>query len=157
MKKILLIAFTLIFCACSNSDDSNTNDIDKLIGIWKPYREVEVYTNGEEDIYFPSVCELKNRFTFREDRTFFNTNYPESDDPNCEELVGGLYQSGTWEKLSEMKYKLVFNCLVPDCDSYTENLDEVTFPNINLVKIKFYEDDSDDNLDYYFIELSRVE
>ena len=76
MKKILLIAFTLIFCACSNSDDSNTNDIDKLIGIWKPYREVEVYTNGEEDIYFPSVCELKNRFTFREDRTFFNTNYP---------------------------------------------------------------------------------
>jgi len=154
MKKILLLALALIMGACSTSDSPNQ---DLIIGIWKPIRDVEVFNNGNEEIDLPSVCELKNRFTFRKDKTLFFTNFPKSDDPNCEELVGSLYQSGVWEKLSEFKYRLVLTCMIPDCESITETPDEVTFPNSSLMIVKYNDDNPEDDLDYYYTEMSRVE
>jgi len=157
MKKTILLILGIIISACSSSDDNNQIQQDQIIGVWKTFREVEVLTNGQEEQYLPSVCELKNRYTFNEDGTLFLTNFPESDDPNCEELVGNLYQSGTWEKLSEFKYKFVFTCMIPDCESITETPDEITFPNSNLMKVKYNDDDPEDDVDYYYTEMSRVE
>lgn len=100
---------------------------------------------------------MNNRFTFRADNTLFFTNFPQSDDPNCEELVGSLYQSGVWEKLSEFKYKFVLTCMIPDCESFTQTPDEVRFSNPNLMIIKYIDDDPDDEVNYYYTELIRVE
>ena len=157
MKNTILLILGLIICSCSSSDDPDPNLKDQIIGVWKTTREVEVYTNGQEEIYTPSVCELKNRLTIKEDQTLFITNFPQSDDPNCEESIGGLYQSGTWTKLSEFKYKFVLNCMIPDCDPITETPDEITFPNSNTMKVRINETDSDDDLVYYYTEYYRVE
>ena len=157
MKNTIVLILGLIICSCSSSDDTDQIEQDQIIGVWKTTREVEVYINGEEEVYLPSVCELKNRFTFRKDKTLFFTNFPESDDPNCEELIGGLYQSGVWEKQSEFKYRFVLTCMIPDCESVTEAPDEVTFPNSNTMKIRFNESDLDDDMAYYYTELIRVE
>ena len=156
MKNTILLILGLIISACSSSNDDNQTNQDQIIGIWKTSREVEVYNNGQEEVYLPSVCELKNRYTFRIDKTLFFTNYPESDDPNCVELIGNLYQSGVWEKLSEFKYRFVLTCMIPDCESITETPDEVRFPKINLMIIKYNDDDPDDDIDYYYTEMSRV-
>lgn len=157
MKNTLLLILGLIICACSSSDDNDEIKQDQIIGVWKTSKEVEVYSNGQEDVYLPSVCELKNRYTFRENGTLYFTNFPESDDPNCEEMVGGLYQSGTWEKIAEYKYRIVLTCMIPNCESITEILDKVTFPNSNTMKIRYDDSDLDDDIAYYYTELVRVE
>ena len=154
MKKLLLLALALIIGACSTSDSP---DQDQIIGVWKPIRDVEVYKNGTEEIDLPSVCELKNRFTFKEDGTFTITDFPESDDPNCEENVGNLYLSGEWMKISESKYRFEFTCMMPDCEKITEIPDEITFPNSNIMIVRFNESDPEEDVDYYYTELSRVQ
>ena len=154
MKNTILLILGLLIGACSSSDDDN---LDQIIGVWKITKDVEVYTNGQEEVYIPSVCELKNRLTIKEDQTLFITNFPQSDDPNCEESIGGLYQSGTWTKLSEFKYKFVLNCMIPDCEPMTETPDEITFPNSNTMKVRINDTDSSDDLVYYYTEYYRVE
>ena len=161
MKKLFLFLAVVILMfpfGCSNDDD-NTPKQDLIIGIWKPVKDVEVYTNGSQDIYTPSACELKNRYTFKADGSFFTTDFPESDDGNCEELIGNLYLSGEWVKLSESKYKFTYTCYIPNCDeTIVETPDNVTFSNGNKTMIvRFNEDDPEELVDYYYTELVRVQ
>lgn len=156
MKKVLVFIFAMLVCTCStNDDDSQENNIDLIIGIWQPDYEVTVYTNGNQDNYMSSACELNNRITFGSDGNFFMTNYPEGDDPNCEELVGNLYQSGTWTQLSASRYLIILNCMLPDCESIEERPDEITFPNNNTMRIKQSDDDSE--ISYYLYYFNRVQ
>jgi len=154
MKKTILLILALIMSACSTSDSPN---LDQIIGVWKPIRDVEVYKSGTEEIDLPSVCELKNRFTFNEDGTFYQTDFPESDDSNCEENVGNLYLSGQWMKMSVFKYKFEYTCMMPDCENITETPDKITFPNSNMMIVRFDGRVLGDDVDYYYSELSRVE
>lgn len=157
MKNTILLILGLIISACSSSNDDNQTQQDQIIGVWKTSKEVEVYINGQEEVYLPSVCELKNRFTFKEDGAFTTTDFPKSDDPNCEENIGNLYLSGDWMKISESIYRFEFRCMMPDCEKIIETPDEITFPNSNMMIVKFNDDDLGDDLDYYYTELSRVE
>lgn len=154
MKNAILLILGIFMITCSSSDDNN---LDPIIGVWKMTKEVEVYSNGQEEVYVPSICELKNRYTFRENKTLYFTNFPESNDPNCEEQIGGLYQSGTWEKLATNTYKFVLTCMIPNCDPIIETPDEITFPNSNTLKVRINDTDSGDDLVYYYTEYSRVE
>ena len=162
MKKIILLLamFVLIFpFGCSNDNDDEPKQ-DPIIGDWKTVKEVEVYKNGNEEVYFPTACEAKNRSTFREDGTFSTTGYPESDDANCEELVGNLYLSGTWVKVANSKYQFTYKCYIPACadESITEAPDNVTFSNgNNTMVVRFNEDDPEDLVNYYYTELERVQ
>ena len=156
MKKVLVFIIAMLVCACStNDDDSQDNSQDLIIGIWKPDYEVIVYSNGNQENKTYSVCELKNRITFGEAGNFYMTNYPEGDDPNCEELVGNLYQSGNWTKISTSVYEIELTCMVPGCESIIERPDEITFPSKNSMKVKQSDDDPD--ISYYLYHYTRVE
>ena len=156
MKKVLVFIFAMLVCTCStNDDDSQEISIDSIIGIWQPDYEVTVFTNGNQDSKMSSPCELNNRITFGSDGNFFMTNYPESIDPNCEELVGNLYQSGTWTQLSETRYLIILNCMLPDCDPIEERPDEITFPKSNTMRVKQTDDDPD--ISYYLYYYNRIE
>lgn len=162
MKKLFLFLAVVILMfsfGCSNDDD-NTPKQDLIIGVWKTVKDVEIYKNGNEEVYFPSACEAKNRYTFRTDGTFITTDFPESDDANCEELVGNLYLSGTWVKVATSIYQFTYKCYIPACvdETITEAPDNVTFSNDNKTMIvRFNEDDPEDLVDYYYTELVRVQ
>ena len=156
MKKVLVLILAVLVCTCStNDDDSQVINIDPIIGIWQPDYEVTVFTNGNQDSKMSSPCELNNRITFGNDGNFFMTNYPESIDPNCEELVGNLYQSGTWTQLSETNYLIILKCMIPDCDSIEERPDEISFPNSNTMRIKEFDDD--ENISYMYYYYNRIQ
>jgi len=45
----------------------------------------------------------------------------------------------------------------PNQDLIIEIPDEITFPNSNMIIVRFNDDNLGDDLDYYYSELSRVE
>ena len=47
--------------------------------------------------------------------------------------------------------------MIHDCESFTKKPDEVMFSNPNLMIIKYIDDDPDDEVNYYYTELIRVE
>ena len=63
MNKILLSILTLLFLSCS-SDNSN-QEIDPIIGVWKPIKKV-VPNSSFDTIYF-NECERKSRYQFSDD------------------------------------------------------------------------------------------
>lgn len=158
MKKLLIYVFALLICACSNSDDPNEVTQDPIIGIWKPVREVVVFNDGHEESEAFTVCELKNRITFQGDGRFFMTDYPDSNDPNCEELVGNLYLSGEWVQLSKNQYRIELICYIPNCDqTIVETPDLISFPMNNIMRVHENDDDPGNGINYYFDEFERIE
>lgn len=160
MKKImsLLAVIILIFSfGCSNDNDDNPKQ-DLIIGVWKPVKAVEVYKDGSENIDIPNECAIKSRYTFKADGSFFETIY-DYYGKNCKEIVGGFYSNGRWIKISETTYELILICNYPEFDeSITKTWDEVIFSNSNNTMIvRFNVTDPEDNLDYCYVELSRVE
>jgi len=158
MKKIVFVFVAILFAACSSDDP--VQQIDPIVGIWQPESIEIVYTDGSNANEAISPCERNNRFTFGIDGTFFRTSYPEGDDPNCEELVGDPYQSGTWEQISETRYLIRLVCSIPNCDDIEEEYpEEVVFPDNNTMRVKIVEvDDRAPNpIDYLYLFYNRIE
>ena len=69
-----------------------------------------------------------------------------------------MFQSGSWTKLSEYKYRFEYECYLPDCDeTLVEIPDKITFPTENSMIVRFNEDDDDDDddVEYYYYEYVR--
>ncbi|NNK73021.1 MAG: hypothetical protein HKO94_07500, partial [Flavobacteriaceae bacterium] len=143
--------------SCSSNDNNTTPVQDPVIGIWKPNRTVTVLNDGTENSKMATPCELNNRLTFGADGSFFMTNFPEGPDPDCEELVGNLYQSGSWERMSSTVYVIELVCMMPDCPNEYEVPDEVTFPDGNTMRIKEIDEDANDEIAYFYYYFDRVE
>jgi len=157
MKKLLTFIFAVLISACSTDDNTRVMYEDPIIGIWQPGRTVTVFNDGSESSKAFSPCELNNRITFEADGRFFMTNFPEGDDPNCEEMVGNLFQSGTWTHFAPTVYVIELMCAIPGCDEIEEEVpDEVTFPNDNTMRVKEIDEENADISHFYYF-YNRVE
>lgn len=97
MKKIKLFCGILIglmiFSSCSSDDDNSTNSTS-IVGIWKPIKEVDVCSTGNEDIYTYDSCEQTDRVTFESNGNVNETSYYLNGNSDC---VLDYTENGTWE------------------------------------------------------------
>jgi len=158
MKKVLYIVLALMISACSSSDDP-APFVDPVIGVWKPVIQGAIFNDGSELTEAVSVCEQKNRITFMADGAFSQTDYQESNDPDCVQPVGNPFLTGTWTRLSESKYRVELICSIPNCNDVEVEIPEsITFPNPNVMRVTdIDEDDLTDDIDFYFLEFERVQ
>jgi hypothetical protein len=157
MKKLIYLVLALLIGSCSSSDDSQDVQ-DPVIGIWKPVLQGAIFNDGNEIDEPVSVCEQKNRITFTAAGSFTQTDYQESNNPDCMQPVGNPYLSGTWTRLSEGKYRIELICSIPNCDEVQVEIPEsITFPNNNVMRVSDLDDDPGDDIEFYYLQFERVE
>lgn len=158
MKKALILVLALLISSCATNNDPVEDTQDPVIGVWKPVREAAVFMDGTEISEAVSPCEQNNRITFMANGQFSQTDYQEGPDPNCMQPVGNLFLSGTWMQLSENQYHVELICSMPGCDDViVESPIEITFPTADLMHVREDDDDPMDDIDYFYIELERLE
>lgn len=153
MKKMKLFCGILIglmiFSSCS-SDDDNNSDSTSIVGIWKPIKEVDVCSTGNEETYDFSTCEQMTRITFSSNGAFIDTEF-DNDSGDCLEYFN---ETGTWT--------LNGNNLSITLDGETNNPTFFELTN-NTLRIGYYDNDADDPCDggnlpsHYYTEYTRVE
>lgn len=86
-----LLIGLLVFTSCSSDDDASASE-ELLIGTWKPVKEVDVCSTGNEEIYILDDCEQTGRITFASSGTLSILEYLLINDI-CEEDFNAM---GTW-------------------------------------------------------------
>ena len=138
----------MIFSSCSNDDDSNS-DSTSIVGIWKPIKEVDICSTGNENTSDFSTCLQRSRLTFNSDGTLNNMEYSE-DTGECLEN----FANGTWTLTGE-NLSLTIN-------SETSNPTFFELTN-NTLQIGYYNNDANDPCDggnlpsHHYTEYTRVE
>lgn len=153
MKKMKLFCGILIgllvFTSCSSDDDASTVE-ELIIGTWKPVKEVDVCSTGNEDTYILDDCEQTSRITFASSGTInVIENYLFND--ICEEDFNA---TGTWVLIDG-------NLTV----SIEGDVSSPTFLEIydNLLRVGFYDADPNNPCDggnlpsHYYIEYERAQ
>jgi len=112
MKKRQILTFflaTLTLFACSNDDDSSSNEENSIIGKWKL---VNINDNGV--IEQASECESKSIIEFKSDNTFKDIAAIESENSNnC--VYDGFGTSGTFELNGETLIRTTIDVIIiPD-------------------------------------------
>jgi Lipocalin-like domain len=165
MKKLnllLTIFIGLTILSCSSDNDNNNTEQDILIGIWKPVKFVEVFSNAGEVIYEHSSCYQQSRITFSSDNILNQQLFDENNSGDCFEDNSDNFISGTWEKISETQYNIqitFFNEDTQQNEIFEGEQDEIVFLNENTMRIVFNEgvDFNGDFLEYEYDEYIRVE
>jgi hypothetical protein len=142
MKKLNLLLGILIgltILSCSSDDDDLK---DTIIGTWKPLRFVEVYTNAGETVYEHTICYQQSRMTFSSKGKVNSITFEENNNGECQIDDSDDYTSGTWEKTSNNQYLIklnFFNLDTQQNEVFEGKYDEIIFPNKNIMRIVFNE------------------
>jgi hypothetical protein len=84
MKKIMtILVLTLLVISACKKDDSPKSDKEKLVGTWKPVKDVISCEGQGEVVDFPDACESNSRLTFKSDGTGTFKGYELDGDDNC--------------------------------------------------------------------------
>ena len=106
MNKLLIpfICLFIFFSSCSDDDNnSETNEVDLIIGKWKLIEKTE---NGTELTI--SGCELENFTEFLSNGKITDTYY-EPDSSNVSECIEFIDNSGNWKKISDSNYNITLD------------------------------------------------
>tara|TARA_B110000483_G_C17842035_1_gene406971 strand:+ start:77 stop:541 length:465 start_codon:yes stop_codon:yes gene_type:complete len=154
MKKMklfcgILIGF-IILSSCSSDDDSTpTPETISIVGVWKPIKQVNVCSTGNEEIVDFTACLQMSRLTFDSNGTLNNMEYSD-DTGSCLENFG----NGTWT-LTEDNLSLNIN----------GDISNPTFFELtnNTLQIGFFDSDPSNPCDggnlrsLFYTEYTRVE
>jgi hypothetical protein len=166
MKKLnlllgILIGLTILSCS---SDDNNDSNLDPLIGIWKPIKEVETYVDNSTIDFDFSSCHQMSRYTFSENGTLNIVEFANDEiTGNCEERTEPILTFGSWEKNSIGEYRLITTyTYTANQQSYTDDDIPDVFEfsnNNNTLKIGYADDEiiNGNQLQNYYTEFVRVE
>jgi len=166
MKKLnlligILIGLTILSCS---SDDNNDSNLDPLIGVWKPLKEVETYVDNSTIKSDFSSCHQMSRHTFNVDGTLDIVEFASDEiNGNCEERTEPVLTSGSWAKNSSGEYRLItIHTYTANQQSYTDDdiPDVFVFENNNnTLKIGYADDEiiNGNQLQNYYTEFIRVE
>jgi hypothetical protein len=163
LKLLLTILIVFTFLSCSSEDNPNPN-LDPLIGIWKPIKEVETYVDNSTTEFDFSSCTQMSRFIFNQDGTLDIVEFANDEiSGNCEKRTEPVLTFGSWEKISDEKYRLITTyTYTTNQQSYTDDDIPDVFKfenNYNTVKIGYADDEiiNGKQLQNYYTVFIRVE
>ena len=156
MKKIKLfygiLIGLMIFSSCSSnegSDEESNPESISIVGIWKPVKEIDVCSTGNEETSIFSTCLQMTRLTFNLNGTLNNQEYSENTG-DCVENFG----EGNWS--------LTGGNLSITISGETNNPTFFELTN-NSLKIGYYDSDPDNPCDggslpsHYYTEYLKME
>ena len=94
----LITLFILVSCSSDDNSVMNSNS-SKLVGVWKPVKEVSACTNGIEYMDEYNTCEQKSRVSFFSDGTY---KYIAFDNDEGECIENNFVETGTWSLNGEI-------------------------------------------------------
>ena len=146
---LTLIAFILLSCSGSDSDEENLNS-SSIVGVWKPYLSTYVCSSGDDDNYIFSICEQKSRYEFSENGALSYLEFDHSQSSGACEEMEETY--GTYSQTGD-------NLILTWNNGAINNLTilELSSANLKLSALKpndLCEDGS--NLNENYMELRRV-
>ena len=166
MKRInflLVILTSTIILSCSDDDSKNITKSDILVGVWKPVKEVEVFTNNSIEESQFSICHQMSRFTFFDDGSLTILEFVNDEiTKECEEKKEPVLTFGSWEKNLNNEYRLITTyTYTNNQESYTDDdiPDVFEFLSNNVLQIGYNDDEviNGKQLKHYYTEFIRVE
>jgi len=164
MKKLLLLVLIKILLFSSCTDENDKEILDPLIGVWKPIKGVEVYSDDSISEFSYNSCSQKSEFIFFEDGSLDFIEYANNEITNeCVKRTEPVLTYGSWEKNTTGQYRIVTTY------TYTANQQDYTddkIPDVfifennnNTLKFGYNDDEIIDGkqLKQYYIEYMRVE
>ncbi len=168
MKNIIPLIIIVLFISCSKNDDNSNIEtgtgttIDQIIGEWQPLKQVDFYDNGNIDSYDYTNCQRQSRSIFESDGNFDFFNYNPDSNGNCViTIVNPVFQSGTWEKVAEGKYKITsiyFDNDTQQTETQTYITDEISFLNGNIMRWRVDVGEVNNGVTflYYYTEFIKI-
>jgi len=168
MKKIglfigVLIGF-LFFESCSKNDKNIIDvNLNKVVGIWKPIKEGEIYIDQTviENQY--NECSQKSRIIFLENGTLQFKEFAEDEITNiCDERVEPVLTFGSWEETNSGYRLITTYTYTANQQSYTDDgIPEIfTFSNNNTsLRIGYADNEiiNGNQLEFHYTDFVKIE
>jgi hypothetical protein len=168
MKKLslfigILIGF-LFLESCSKENESGIDEnLNKVIGIWKPVKEGEIYVDQTiiENEY--DECIQQGRFTFLENGTLQIKEFAKDEITNiCEERIEPVLTLGNWEETNDGYRLITTYTYTTNQQSFTDDgIPEIfTLSNNNTsLRIGYADDEiiNGNQLEFYYTDFVKIE
>lgn len=156
----LITLFILVSCSSDDNSVINSNS-SKLVGVWKPVKEVSACTNGTEYMDEYNTCEQKSRVSFFSDGTY---KYIAFDNDEGECIENNFVETGTWSLNGEILTAVKDENNEDDDDDYTlsgvftyfELTDDTVRIGLDLIDLGFPCEEGGIGA-YSYVEFIRVE
>jgi len=152
MKKLFfLLPFILLSCS-EDSVESETENQDPVIGIWKHVAVVYKFGSDPEYVHTYNSCRQQTRIYFKANGEITGTEKNSNQEEECIEKP----VVGSWKKLSGNNYKFIMTVHDVNGDEEISTLTyEITFEDDEM---RLHEEDSGwDEGDYEYELYSKVE
>lgn len=156
----LITLFILVSCSSDDNSVMNSNS-SKLVGVWKPVKEVSACTNGTEYMDEYNTCEQKSRVSFFSDGTY---KYIAFDNDEGECIENNFVETDTWSLNGEILTAVKDGNNEDDDDddtlsgvfTYFELTDDTVRIGLDLIDLDFPCEEGGIGA-YSYVEFKRVE
>ncbi|MCF6350307.1 MAG: hypothetical protein L3J23_04680 [Flavobacteriaceae bacterium] len=157
-----LLIGLLIFESCSKDSNEESKVLNHVVGIWKPIKEGEIYTDQTTSENAYNECAQKSSFNFLENGTLLITEFF-TDEVNevCIEKTRPTFTLGKWEEINK-EYRIItsYTCEVDNVNFTKEIMPVFTFnDNDTALRIKYATNEviNGKHLEFYYTDFIKVE